>query len=402
MKQKYGLFRRQRKRGSVWYFWYWKDNKRISKSSGQRTKWEAKVFVEQYLKETDQGIRPNITLSEYAQDFFVWNRCPWIRRQHAKGRSFSISVAKSRRSHLKNYLFPQFGSLRLASMNPVELENWLISLSLENQTKNHILYTLNIILREAKREKVIPTNPLVDVEALGVNHKRRDILTPEELQVLFPQDMDRFRKIWPIPYHGILYALKVSSGMRSGEIRAAPWAAIIWEYSGILILRAFSDDGVIILPKGKSSTPQRQRAVILPERTMNLLRWWQKETRYKDPQDFIFPGRGGPLSRRTVSIQLVPGLKRAGINLEGRYIVAHSLRHTYNTRMKELLTGEIFEEFTGQGLLREFTGHKSKEMTEYYDNPIWLSRLQSFGKAKPQIEQFWRKEDESNIRGTDS
>ena len=92
------------------------------------------------------------------------------------------------------------------------------------------------------------------------------------------------------------------------------------------------------------------------------------------------------MNRRSVSEAFAAGLRRAvkkdKIKIEGRNLVPHSLRHTYNTRMKELLTGEIFEEFSGQNLLRDFTGHSSKEMTEWYDNPFWTTRLQAFGKAK--------------------
>lgn len=388
MKGDYGLFTRQRKRGKVWYFWYWQDDRRVFRSTGYgvREKWRARQKAEQFLAGLHQrGSARAPTLREYAADFFLWDRCAWIQRQHAKGRPFSRAVAQNRRSHLENHILPRFGELPLSELNPVDLEDWLISLPLANQTRNHILYTLNIILREAKRENMLAVNPLADVEALGVRHRRRDVLAPAELERLFPTNMRAFRKVWPIPYHGILYALMVSSGMRSGEVRAALWSAVSWEHSGVLILRAIQGKDAITLPKGNS-----QRAVLLPDRTMRLLRWWHDQTRYPKPGDLIFPGRDcQPLSRRTVSVQLAGGLRRAKIPTAGRNLVAHSLRHTYNTRMKELLTGELFEEFTGHALLRDFTGHHSEKMTQHYDNPHWQTRLESFGKARSQVERFW-------------
>ena len=402
MKHEYGLFTRQRKQGPIWYFWYWDQGKRVYKSTGfgKREKGKAREFAENHLVSLESAPNAPI-LRDYARDFFLWDRCPWIRRQHAKGRPFSPAVARSRRSQLVNHIFPQFGDSRLSDLNPVELEDWLISLPLANQTKNHILYTLTIILREAKRENLLAANPLIDVEALGVHHVPRDILATPELDKLFPVDMRAFRKIWPIPYHGIMYALMVSSGMRSGEVRAALWSAVSWQHSGILILRAISGDNLVVLPKGNPRAPeiQRKRAVLLPDRTIDLLRWWRIQTRYPASDDLLFPGRGGqPLSRRTVSVQLAGGLRRARIPTTGRNLVAHSLRHTYNTRMKELLTGELFEEFTGHALLREFTGHHSEKMTERYDNPYWISRLESFGKAKKQVEQFWPKSDARRVQ----
>jgi len=252
-------------------------------------------------------------------------------------------------------------------------------------------------MKEAAREHLVPHNPIVDIESLSVTPRRRDTLSSRELNILFPYNRKDFEKVWPILWHGILYALAVSSGMRSGELRALRWDAVIWDPGGVLVLQAITRDNIVGEPKGRDG-----RSILLPDRTMALLEWWKELTKYPDPSDFVFAGRKGRwVNARTITINLLPGLQRAEIDTEGRNIVAHSLRHTYNTRMKELLTGEIFEEFTGQGLLREFTGHKSKEMTNYYDNPIWLSRLKSFGKAKPQIEQFWRKENESDPRRTD-
>ena len=109
------------------------------------------------------GPPPRPRLKEYVADFYRWDTCNWIRRQHAKGRRFSRQVADSRRSRLERYILPEFGDRRLDEINPVEVENWLVGLDRANQTKNHLLYTLNIILKEAKRQKVIAANPLDDV-----------------------------------------------------------------------------------------------------------------------------------------------------------------------------------------------------------------------------------------------
>jgi len=145
------------------------------------------------------------------------------------------------------------------------------------------------------------------------------------------------------------------------------------------VLQAIRDNNTMGEPKAGS-----RRAIPLPLRTMDLLEWWHGFTRYPDPEDYVFAGATGhPISRRTVSLQLHKGLDNAEINSVGRKLVAHSLRHTYNTKMKELLTGEI---------LRYFTGHKSEEMTEHYDQPFLEERLKSFSGHRPQVEQFWSKE----------
>lgn len=383
MKHDYGLFTRRRKSGKVWYFWYWEGSQRVFKSTGYGVgeKWKAREYAEDFIAKGEQ-LRNAITLKQYTHDFFKWGQCSWIRRQHAKGRSFSPSVAKSRRGHLDNHILPKFGKRLLTEINPVEVENWLLTLELSNQTKNHILYTLGIVLKEAKRERRVPFNPLADVESLGIQSNKPDTLSNAELEKLFPRDRKKFKKNWPLVWHGVLYALAASSGMRSGELRALKWGAVLWKQGGVLVLQAIRDDNSIADPKGGS-----RRAIPLPQRTMDLLEWWHGLTRFPGPGDYVFAGATGlPVCRKTVSLQLHHGLEKAKIDTKGRKIVVHSLRHTYNTKMKDLLAGEV---------LRRFTGHKTEEMTEHYDRPFLEDRLKSYDEHKPQVEKFWPEQKKS-------
>ncbi len=122
---------------------------------------------------------------------------------------------------MKNYIIPQFGKRRLNDLNPVEIENWLVGLSLANGTKNNILYTLNIVLREAKREKLIAHNPIDEVEPLAANYKARDIFTLDELKKLFPKDdREKLLKIWTGLKYASLFHTMATTGIRSGEARA--------------------------------------------------------------------------------------------------------------------------------------------------------------------------------------
>lgn len=385
MKRPYLL----KKRGKVWY--YRLAGEITFHSTGQTA--ESKAHNHAMAAVQQPPTPDSITLRDYASSFFVWDRCAWIQRQHEKGHSFSRATASARRAHLNNHIFPRLGTTLLHELNAVDIETWLSSLPYSNQTRMHILNTMRIVLREAKREGLLQVNPLAEVETFAIHHTRRGTLSPEELDRLFPVDRDKFREIWPIVYHGVMYALMASSGARSGEIRALPWRAILWKSRGILILRAVNSDGIIGLPKGSTRSQEisRQRAIVIPRRTVDLLAWWRTMTRFPEDNDLVFPGADGhPLSPRTLAISLHPGLRRAKIAIAGRVLVTHSLRHTYNTRMRELLTGELFQEFTGQSLLRAFTGHHSQKMTDWYDNPEWTERLQAYTKASKQIEQFWK------------
>ena len=145
MKNKFQLW----KRGKFWYY-------RIAgetsfHSTGLTGKMQAIDSIYRKLEKAET----DVTFESYAENFYVWGKCDWIQRQNVKGKPFSESMAKMRRAHLNNYLFPTFGDKKLHVLNAVEIENWLVSLKLSNSTRNHILYSLNIILKEAKREKLI-------------------------------------------------------------------------------------------------------------------------------------------------------------------------------------------------------------------------------------------------------
>jgi len=198
MRHDYTLFKRyadpHNKRGVRWYFYYYDaQGNRKSKATGKAKKFEAEQVAQRFIESLS---RKDVTLNEYTKTFFKWGECNWIKRQHAKGKRFSEGFASSRRSHLDNYILPKFGDRLLDSFNRVEIENWLINLHqsktkkpLANQTKNQILYSFRIVLRDAERENLIPFNCLQSVEPMAPNYKPRDVFTKEELKKLFPEDL---------------------------------------------------------------------------------------------------------------------------------------------------------------------------------------------------------------------
>jgi hypothetical protein len=146
-RAKYTLFKRK---GNKTYYFYYRDadGNRIARSTGKTVEAQAKAEAEKFLGD-QKPTKRSPTLEKFATNFFDWERSDWIRRQHAKGRPFSKAVAQFRHIHLDRHILPEFGKRRLDEINRVEVERWLIGLDLSNQTKNHILYTLRIILRDA-------------------------------------------------------------------------------------------------------------------------------------------------------------------------------------------------------------------------------------------------------------
>jgi integrase len=368
MRHDYTLYKRytdiKNKKGMIWYFYYYDENGiRRSRSAGTNKKYEAEDIAKEFVSPTNAKKH---TLNSYSKTFFIWGECPWIKRQHAKGLSFSESVAAYRRSHLYNYILPKFGERALDSLNRVEIENWLInlkkkdtSLPLANQTKNHILYTFRIVLREAERERLIPVNCLGTVESLSSKGLTRDVFTKDELHLLFPDDLDKLITIWGRKEYAYLFYILATTGLRLGEIRALQWKHIIWneQRNGLNIERAVKDNNEFGTTKTGHS-----RVILLTSRADSFLQDWLKEVTYDQMNDLIFYGseRHNPITRQTLHRHFEKALERVDIKVGNRCLVIHSFRHTYNTLLRPLVPKDV---------LQSMTGHRTDSMTDRYDHP---------------------------------
>ena len=266
-REKYTLIPRKTKSGTTVYhirYYLPGSDKRVTVSSGASTVGRAREAADRLL-EKFSGPAPK--LAEYAKDFFVWGTCPWIARQHAKGRPFGEYQARTRRAHLVNYLLPAFGTKRLADLTRPMIETWVLTLPLANQSKNHILYTLRIVLREAKSAKLIPDNPLQEMEPLGKNPRKRDVFTMAELQALFPHDLAKLALVWGTPKYAAMFITLATTGIRSGEARALLW-------------RHFMADGWLHVERAQkidksmgATKTGEERVIALPRRTVEVLEW---------------------------------------------------------------------------------------------------------------------------------
>jgi len=391
MKQPYTLTKRTLPSGKkCWYYRLGDDPGRTMRSTGilgtDKNRAQAAEYVEGLILGEPKAIP---TLEEYAKDFFDWERSPYLKRRREQGTRKQLGYGQAilRNGHVRNYLIPRWGKVRLNAIPLGEFEDWIYNLQkLSNQTKNHIIYTANLIFKEAVRRRVIKHNPIDGIEALDPQNKRRDYLRTEELEKLFPRgtddgDMAPFLKIWPTVKwqhpgkhapinYGVMAALAVSGGLRSGEIRALRWKHVSFENGGVAILRAYKYGDIEGRPKANSS-----RVVLLPQRTMDLLSWWRTQTEATSLEDYVFPFRAA----RNMVNALRKAMRTAEIKYEGRYLDVHALRHTYNTHMRGLVE---------ETKLMAFTGHRSTKMVEHYDQKAIAERYSRFADLREKVNEF--------------
>lgn len=346
-------------------------------STRTKVKYEAeRIAKEAYIKSIEQ-LDQCITFGRYAADFFIEGKCKLTIRKKASNKPFTSDMLRVRKGQLDNYLMKRFKDTKMDEIDLFEYEDWRMNLSLANSTKNGITVTMKQILNEAVREKIIPHNPLLQVDSLSkTSVNPRDSLTVAEMKKLFPLNNEEALKVWITQkYHTLLFLI-VSSGMRSGEVRALRWGDVIWDDSGILITKACKNSGLIGTVKEK-----KEKFVRLPNRTMQLLKDWKKESLAVEETDFIFYGKGvdKPIDKRTILDNFKRAMTRVGVG-EGKNLLVHSLRHTFNSYLLSVLPSEV---------VRKFTGHSSEQMTNHYYHPLLKEELKNTEKYQGEIDKIW-------------
>jgi hypothetical protein len=127
---------------------------------------------------TQRARAETITVGEFARDMFT-HGAAHIKRWTEKGFVLKTQTIAQHRRHLTKYILPRFGKLRFTEITPTKVEDFLLEQQLSNSSQNTILYTLQLVMREAKRAGVFEIVP--EFEPFKRNSKRQDTLSGEEL-----------------------------------------------------------------------------------------------------------------------------------------------------------------------------------------------------------------------------
>ena len=388
------------KRGKYWYASWHEEGVRIVRPTGVALNPKRKdggrgeaVEVGRKLRDEREAARKAPaqreipTLAEYARDFYVWGVCSYIKRLHAKGRTFNKHTAQENRGLLMNYVFPRFGAERLDAVTRPAVERWLVELSLSNQSRNHILFGLRTIFREAESEGLIERNPLEHIEPMAKRRRIRDVFSIPELQLLFPPDWGDLVTVWGQPKYAALFTTMATMGIREGEARALQWKHVL--PSGWLVIeRAVKIDGTIGALKKRERTGE-PRVVYIPTRTQSVLTHWHAVTPFKSSDALVFYGDrpDHPLNTRTFQKILARAFegehhrdktKPVRIDKGDRYLTTHSLRHTYNTMTRREIPADA---------LLALMGHRDSRMSDEYDHPEIADRIKALEGVKGQLEK---------------
>ncbi len=359
-KEPFTLYPRKISSGkTVWYYRTYDEYgvRTTGKSTGETNKTRARLYCLDLLKK-DQLISKKMSFfSEYAEGWFEWDTCSYVKTRRVRGTEKHPGIKKSYAADLKNRLkrdiLPSFQQYKLDKITPRIIENWVIKKrddGLAPKNINNSLSVLRIMMEEAHKNKIIPSNPAELVQPLLVERKVRRVITLDEIRELFAKE--NMEKLWKNNiYYYTANLLAASTGMRQGEIR------------GLLKNHYFGDYALVEFSYGQfgftTTKTNERRNVPIPKRTQIYI-----DMLCTQPWDYIFTMKGTvPIGSSKLTESLYSALELMGITeaeRKERYITFHGWRHFFNTYCR---SNNIAD-----SKLQSVTGHKTQEMVENYTN----------------------------------
>jgi integrase len=226
------------------------------------------------------------------------------------------SSVRAVRSHLKCYIVPQLGKLRLEQFGVENQQTFVTRVSekgVSRKTVLNVLGTLSSILSTARDWGY-------NCEQIGVKKLR---LPPREARHEAPYfTVEQLNKILTLaeePWR-TLYFILTMDGLRAGEVLGLQWRDIDLD-GGLLHVRRSAWNGKIQTAKSQAS----ETVLPIPEPLIAVLKEYKAQWKL-NPQGFLFVTRNGrpPSSNKVVEYHLWTILDSLGIPRCGLHAFRHS------------------------------------------------------------------------------
>jgi integrase len=261
---------------------------------------------------THQAPSKSITVAEAAER--------WIRAVEAKGAE--RSTIRQYRQHVNLHIIPRIGTAKLASLTPVNLDNFRNDLlaNMSRPMARKVMTSFKSLLKTARYSHVI-----ADVEVIGKSKRERklevgrDIPTPAEIK----------RLIAAAP-EGKLRALLLTmalTGLRASELRGLRWSDVDLKGAELRVRQRADRWNNIGAPKSDSSV----RSIPLAPDVLAALKEW-KLACPKGEDGLVFPSSTGAIEHHANMLRsLETVMKAAGVvdkAGEPKYAL-HAFRHFF-------------------------------------------------------------------------
>ena len=311
------------KRGKTYWLKWYEDG--VAKYESLKTQEKKDALVAKAAKELElrtgtSVAQSNCTMGEFAEQYLLWHsgEYPW--------------AEKEMRYYFDSVLIPEFGRMRLASIDPQKVEAWkhrrLGSIGhrskrpVSRATVNNELKKLKAVVNKAVEWGVIPRNTMQSVRTLQrLDARPRSFFSSSQLESIYAADVD----------NSAIWQLMANTGMRAGEAMNLRWGDV--------------DDARIRIVSSKefhTKTRQWRDIPISPGAAAAL-------ERLRSNQEYVLPR----MCMMTLRTRFKKACEKAGV-----VGTPHELRHTFISHL--VMQGVPLR------TVQVLAGHKTIAVTEQY------------------------------------
>ena len=227
--------------------------------------------------------RGRILFNEWADHWWqLWSSSP---RRSPKG-------METTESHLRCHLRPYFGRRQLRQITPSIVLRWQNDLE-GKLSHSGVMACRSILLRileAARRERLIPTNPVRDVEAPKPRINPDRIFGHERRRTFTPEEFGRFLAACR-PFYRDHFLAQVGTGLRSGELLGLRRRRVFPELRRIEVIEVRYEAGRFGRGfKAEPKSPASVRVVPMCEQVRQAI--GRQLPAGARPDDLVFPGPG--------------------------------------------------------------------------------------------------------------
>jgi integrase len=291
------------------------------------------------------------------EQFLRW----WI--DHVIPGAVSRGAEDTYRAVLELYVIPYLGRVPLPKLTPAHVTQMMRAMArgelskkpLSPATQNQARKILAIALRRAEQEGYILRNVARLADAPRMTRRQLNVLTPEEIRVLFSVLRDERL--------GCAYLLQLALGLRKGEVLGMSWTDLDLEGPVPILhvrtqIKRYARDG---LQASDLKTPKSRRDLVVPQPLVEDLRVWRSvQARERlalgpawgNEMGLVFTTPlGTPVDPANYLHRLQRILRNAGLS----HHTTHELRHSAGSI--------LFAKGVPMKLISEMLGHSSERIT---------------------------------------
>ena len=254
--------------------------------------------------------------------------------------------------NFKNHILPRWGECSLASIKPIEVENWLRELKglrgkdASPSTKSKVRNLLHALFAHALRYEFGFRNPITPVRTSSERLRDPEYLDGTEFQALIGRLNQQAR---------VMVLLAGSTGMRRSELIGLRWKDLSSQFLQVNIKRSIWRN-----LEWNCKTKASRRPVPLHPFVLDELQDWRRVSLWNGEEDFVFPSvrlnGEKPISPDMVLRRHIrPALKELGIQ---KRIGWHGFRHGLGTMLRQ----QGIDLKTAQELLRHANARTTMEL----------------------------------------